>query len=247
MSKVWKSLEMFGLIVAGRLVQTDVQQVSENQFLFNIPDADDINHVVVFMTGTIPFPDGMGGAVYFSWPSSEGPSWTLLGHIANSKPSVIFKIAGLKKEFSGTPHPFGQIDAQPKHLAQIGISVEPVAALSQQTPAANTTASSVSSFAEFSQKMLESFFNYASSFALSQAQMSPTPKETFVPLSTLQNWFTNFQRRLETNPNFWKSWSRHDLLSSFVSLQYGVPMYSRENISDHFSVTVLDDYRLLEI
>lgn len=44
-----------------------------------------------------PFAYGILFAVYFSWPSSEGPSWTLLGHIANSKPSVIFKIAGLKK------------------------------------------------------------------------------------------------------------------------------------------------------
>lgn len=42
--------------------QTDFQQVGENQFLFIVPDADNINHIVVFLTGTIPFPDGMGGA-----------------------------------------------------------------------------------------------------------------------------------------------------------------------------------------
>jgi len=30
--------------------------------IFNIPDADNINHIVVFMTGQIPFPDGFGGA-----------------------------------------------------------------------------------------------------------------------------------------------------------------------------------------
>ena len=43
-------------------VQTESQQVSENQFLFNIPEADNINHVVVFMTGQMPFPEGLGGA-----------------------------------------------------------------------------------------------------------------------------------------------------------------------------------------
>jgi hypothetical protein len=43
-------------------VQTEAQQVAENQFLFNIEDADNINHVVVFMTGQIAFPDGLGGA-----------------------------------------------------------------------------------------------------------------------------------------------------------------------------------------
>lgn len=43
-------------------VQTNFQQVGENQFLITIPDADNINHIVVFLTGTISFPDGMGGA-----------------------------------------------------------------------------------------------------------------------------------------------------------------------------------------
>ena len=46
-------------------MQTESQQVSENQFLFNIPEADNINHVVVFMTGQMPFPDGLGGAGMF--------------------------------------------------------------------------------------------------------------------------------------------------------------------------------------
>ena len=36
--------------------------MNENQFLFNIPEADNINHVVIFMTGQMPFPEGLGGA-----------------------------------------------------------------------------------------------------------------------------------------------------------------------------------------
>ena len=43
-------------------VQTDFQQVAERQFLMNIPNADNINHIVVFMTGQTPFPDDLGGA-----------------------------------------------------------------------------------------------------------------------------------------------------------------------------------------
>ena len=43
-------------------VQTDGQQIGENQVLFIIQDADNINHIVVFMTGQTPFPDGLGGA-----------------------------------------------------------------------------------------------------------------------------------------------------------------------------------------
>ncbi|RUS77733.1 hypothetical protein EGW08_014492 [Elysia chlorotica] len=201
---------MFGLIVAGRLVQTDFNQVSETQFLVNIPEADRINHVVIFMTGQTPFPDDLGGAVYFSWPRPEGPVWTLLGHISNSKPSVIFKIASLKTsgddESAGNGPHFGDVSHQQSHLAQIGVSVEPLVQLSQQTPAPQVAASqAVPTFAEFSTKMAESLFNYASSFAQTQAQMTPQPTEQFVPLSTLNKWYDNFQRRLQQNPFFWKS------------------------------------------
>lgn len=65
--------------------------------MFNLPDYEKVNHVVVFMLGTVPFPTGMGGAVYFSFPDpSVGQVWQLLGFITNEKPSAIFKISGLK-------------------------------------------------------------------------------------------------------------------------------------------------------
>ena len=66
--------------------------VSENQLVFNILDCDSVNHIVIFLTGTQPFPDGFGGSVYFCWPKPQ-PTWSLLGFISNEKPSAIFKIA----------------------------------------------------------------------------------------------------------------------------------------------------------
>uniref|UniRef100_A0A3Q2QA02 Protein Hikeshi n=1 Tax=Fundulus heteroclitus TaxID=8078 RepID=A0A3Q2QA02_FUNHE len=89
---------MFGCLVAGRLVQTDAVQVASDKFVFNLADYENVNHVVVFMLGTVPFPAGMGGAVYFSFPDlvSGAPVWQLLGFITNDKPSAIFKISGLK-------------------------------------------------------------------------------------------------------------------------------------------------------
>ncbi|KAL3842587.1 hypothetical protein ACJMK2_020581 [Sinanodonta woodiana] len=198
---------MFGLIVSGRIVQTDAQQISENKFIFNIQDADNINHIVVFLTGQVPFPDGLGGAVYFCWPDPiSGSSWKLLGHISNSKPSAIFKITQLKSGGGGevcTSHPFGQVDQS--HLAQIGISAEPLDQLAQQTPEILANTSTAEPFLEFSTKMLENLFNYSSSFAVTQSQMMPNPTETYVPMSSLRNWFQNFHRRLQQNPYFWRS------------------------------------------
>ena len=74
-------------------VQTDAQQIGPTQFVFNLTDVERIHHVVVFLTGVTPFPDGMGGGVYYCYPTPEGPSPQLLGFIANNKPSAIFKLA----------------------------------------------------------------------------------------------------------------------------------------------------------
>lgn len=88
--------------------------------------------------------------------------------------------------------------------AQIGISIEPLDQLAQQTPVANATPSTLNSFVEYTQKMLDNFFNFASSFAITQAQMTPNPSESFVPLSVVQKWYDNYQRKMKNDPNFWK-------------------------------------------
>lgn len=71
--------------------------MAEDKFVFDLPDYESINHVVVFMLGTVPFPEGMGGSVYFCYPDETGVAvWQLLGFVTNEKPSAIFKISGLK-------------------------------------------------------------------------------------------------------------------------------------------------------
>ncbi|XP_029982013.1 protein Hikeshi-like [Sphaeramia orbicularis] len=198
---------MFGCLVAGRLVQTDSVQVSSDKFVFTLPDYENVNHVVVFMLGTVPFPAGMGGAVYFSFPDpvSGGPVWQLLGFITNDKPSAIFRISGLKAGEGGA-HPFGSVaPAASASVAQVGVSVEALDQLAQQTPVSGAAVSTVDSFLHFTQKMLDSLFNFAASFAVTQAQMNPNPTETFIPSSCVLRWYENFQRRLAQNPNFWKT------------------------------------------
>lgn len=198
---------MFGCLVAGRLVQTDAVQLAPDKFLFNLSDYENVNHVVVFMLGTVPFPADMGGAVYFSFPdpASGGPVWQLLGFITNDKPSAIFKISGLKAGEGGA-HPFGIMtsSASPS-VAQVGVSVEALEQLAQQIPVSSAAVSTLDTFLQFTQKMLDSLYNFASSFAVSQAQMLPNPTETFIPSSCILKWYENFQRRMAQNPNFWKN------------------------------------------
>ncbi|XP_063829810.1 protein OPI10 homolog [Ostrinia nubilalis] len=196
---------VFGLLVSGRLVQTDFTQISETQFLVTIPEADAINHAAVFLTGVSPLPLGTAGMVYWSWPDpSAPPNWQLLGHISNSKPSAIFKIGSLKKlhelseenKFSST---FGA--QKICHNAQIGISIEPEDNIQLL---ASSIAIQTNSNITFAQKMLESLVNYVASFSVTQDQMTPTPGVSYIPLNTLHTWYQNFERRLQQNPNFWK-------------------------------------------
>ncbi|VDM66775.1 unnamed protein product [Strongylus vulgaris] len=98
--------EVFGLIAAGRSPSQFVQ-VGEREFLCEIGDAANVNHVVVFMTGLHNFPDGMGcsaliASVYVRWPSpdNQDAGWHYLGFVCNAKPSVIFKIAQVNHIFS---------------------------------------------------------------------------------------------------------------------------------------------------
>ncbi len=158
------------------------------------------------MSGSIPFPDGMGGAVYFSWPQPDGgQSWQLLGTLNNNKPSAIFRISRLKssEENTNVTNSFGAM-MQNRTNAIVGISVEPLVNIEGQTPAAMTEAAKVSTFMEFGQKMVENLFNFASSFAVSGGEMRARSGETFVPFSCLQQWYNNFERRLQHDPNFWR-------------------------------------------
>lgn len=204
------------------ILLSDFQQVEETKFLINIPDADNLNYLVIFLTGVAPLPENFAGgkfryffvkecllmqyvllAVYWSWPDPHSPSkWQYLGHISNQKPSAIFKISQLRKlhemETNDSMMLFGGTIS---HIAQIGISIETENSVSQQTP---STSCDADTYYVFGKKMLENFINFATSFTISQSQMLPNPSETYVPLSTLTSWFNNFRRRLEQNPNFWK-------------------------------------------
>ena len=110
------------------------------------------------------------------------------------------------KLLEGGHNPFQTMSDPDDHtIAQIGISLEPLTEIMNQTPEASTVPSNVVAFFDFTQKMLHSLFNFAASFATTQQLMTPNPAETYVPLSVIKTWYTNFERKMAIDPNFWKS------------------------------------------
>lgn len=147
-------------------------------------------------------------SVYFRWPEpdlSAPPVWQLLGFLTNNKPSSIYKITGLKKNLGNpNPSPFGP-SAGVHHHAQIGISIEPLNLISSQSPSAITEPTNTSTFQEFAERTIQNLYNYLASFAVTQSQMMPNPRESYIPISALHSWYSSFIRKLELNPQFWRS------------------------------------------
>ncbi|KAI9597135.1 hypothetical protein BDF19DRAFT_435972 [Syncephalis fuscata] len=94
---------MFGCLAAGRLVTR-------------------VNHLVVFLTGAIPFEEGYGASVHLLWP---GADWQLLGMLCNEKPSAIFRL----RDLTNLQTPAATSEAV---TAMIGLSVEPLSIIQQQ-------------------------------------------------------------------------------------------------------------------
>ncbi|TDL20679.1 DUF775-domain-containing protein [Rickenella mellea] len=194
---------MFGCVVAGRLLQTNLQQIDDSHAIFELPSASTINHICVFLLGNLPFPEGYGAAVHFHWP---GKGFQLLGMISNDKPSAIFRLRGTYSSstplshaaFSnpGTPADVSMTDVP----AVLGISVEPIPAIVSQlaslpsslTPSRGVPGIDLTLLAE---RIVKHLFNYLSSFATgSSGTFSP---ENYVQLGTISKWYENFVNKVK--------------------------------------------------
>ncbi|KAJ1832508.1 hypothetical protein LPJ63_003481 [Coemansia sp. RSA 2711] len=198
---------MFGCIVAGRLVQTNLQQVDVNKYVFELPEAHSINHIVVFLLGTIPFEPGYAATVHLLWPNK---SWQLLGVLSNDKPSAIFRL----KSAAGSED-MGIAGSN----AELGISIEPIPAIEQQmqqqqphqgnalVPAAasqQTGAVSAQLAKQFAERTLQNLYDYVTSFATkpdaSMGMFGSGAPVQVLPVKVFEDWYNAFLRKLQRDP-----------------------------------------------
>ncbi|KAI8342264.1 hypothetical protein BC941DRAFT_412292 [Chlamydoabsidia padenii] len=196
---------MFGCIAAGRLVQTNLQQVDVNKYIFELSDAQSINHLVVFLLGNIPFEPGFAATVHLLWPNKD---WQLLGGLSNEKASAIFRIRGT-----------GQTIGQP---ATLGISIEPVATVEQQLTTLSSTSLvksntipysnpiPMSEVGQMASRVIENLYNYVTSFAVQDMPMNgfalgDVTDHGYLPVKAFQTWYNNLSRKLANDPNYLSS------------------------------------------
>lgn len=210
--------------------------MEETKWIVSLPDARSINHLVVFLLGTMPFPQGYAATVHLEWP---GQPWRYLGILSNEKPSAIFRIRGTGAvPTSGTT--IRQEDEEEAMILEdepgpitaiLGISVQ----LASTIPPPTTTQTSESGESRMSsggslvprsssssipsaqgvvQALLKHLYNYASSFITT----NPTAEEIqstgltggWIPARVFQDWFTTVERKVRTNPAFLSSMSSGD-------------------------------------
>jgi len=193
---------MFGCIVAGRLIQTNLHLVDETHAVFELPSASTINHICVFLLGQVPFPEGYGATVHLHWP---GKGFQLLGEISNDKPSAIFRLRGTYSAHPTHTHAaFSHSGASQDNpssedvTAILGISIEPLVDIQRQMSSLssslvrvepqNTPAQSPVALAE---KIARHLFNYLSSFA--DAHGTPVNN---AQLNAVTRWYESFLAKL---------------------------------------------------
>lgn len=183
---------MFGCCVAGRLLETNLQQVDETHALFSLPNASTINHVCVFLLGTIPFPEGYGAAVHFLWP---GKGSQLLGMLSNEKPSAIFRLRGT---YTAGSTAFASsadmnITSTEDVTAILGISIEPLAQIQAQLASLPpSTASKLEvNPTQLAEKIVKHLYNYVSGFG------GGGGADFVVPMSTITKWHDQFMRKIK--------------------------------------------------
>jgi len=199
---------MFGCCVAGRLMQTNLQKVDETHALFEIPAAEKVNHVCVFLLGTVPFPEGYGATVHFFWP---GKGSQVLGMLSNEKPSAIFR---LRSTFSSSSNPVSGMSTPSAFTsaasittgevtAILGFAVEPLEAVAAQMAALpsatiNSVLSAGSAMTKqvdpgaLAERIARHLLNYVSGFVPSRG-MGP---ESMVPMGIIAKWYESFMVKL---------------------------------------------------
>ncbi|KAI9615561.1 hypothetical protein H4Q26_011502 [Puccinia striiformis f. sp. tritici PST-130] len=157
---------VFACIIPSRPVQTNVTHLPPNRFIFQFEDPGSINHLVVFLTGIVPLPEGYGASIHFQFPNK--PDWQLSEcMLSGTKPSAIFRLKGTMVPSQLDWASSGMTD-MPTALATLGILP------------------STSSLPQLAKAIGLNLFRYLASFS-----STTFDNQTWIPISVLEKCGNN--------------------------------------------------------
>ncbi|KTW30863.1 hypothetical protein T552_00574 [Pneumocystis carinii B80] len=211
---------MFGVICAGRPIQTNIQQIENNKFIFVLENAASINHIIIFLLPENFFQEGFGATVYLQYP---GKQFQLLGGLSNKKPSAIFRLKNASNSSNANTEMEEMQDVSESSqsiAAVLGISIEPLLSVEQQLSSLSMAQQDqkklqksevsrpVPPIQTIVQRIITNLYNFIVGFTTSQlphgsqllgnAQMD----NTFIPLKAFQDWHSKFSSKLSMDPHF---------------------------------------------
>ncbi|CAJ0837748.1 6497_t:CDS:2 [Entrophospora sp. SA101] len=186
-------------------IQTNLQQVDVNKYIFELPDAASINHIVVFLLGTIPFDPGYAATVHFLWPGSEG-GWKLLGMLSNEKPSAIFRLRGFSTSKSTSTLAPNTNTPTFNPIKLIGNSTTSTDEInsSNTISATNGTIPNFDLINQITMNILKNLYNYVTSFATTSIPFGSDAigaGDFFLSLKSFQDWYDSYTRKVKMDPN----------------------------------------------
>ncbi|EPS43321.1 hypothetical protein H072_2696 [Dactylellina haptotyla CBS 200.50] len=213
-------------------MQIEPQAVSQTEFLFSIPSAQSIGHIVVFLLPATPLPPDYAATVYFQWP---GKPFQLLGGLSAEKQSAIFRLKGNSPGIAagvtaGTntsdsmmdgPDGFGYGSTGEDVTAQLGISVEPITQVQQKLMALPAHLSSLTNALPIGGMLAPRPIPQTAQGTIARSDIpklarkiienafnylgsfsSGPPGAEMVPMREFQSWWNKFERKLAIDSSF---------------------------------------------
>ncbi|KAI5795672.1 hypothetical protein EDC01DRAFT_689813 [Geopyxis carbonaria] len=186
---------MFGCICAGRPVQTNLQAVSETEFVFSLPSPSTLNHLVVFLLPDTIIPPTHGATVHIRFPGRT--DFQLLGAISANKPSAIFRVRDIPDSTTEEGECILGISVALAEVVETALATlntgNGAMVLAKKQPVLGVNEKAI-----LAKRIIGHAFNYLGSFSKDFG----TGDGEVVPMRAFREWWSKFETRLQRDPAF---------------------------------------------
>ena len=181
--------ELFGLVIPGRMVMNQFQQISTDRFALNAEYPQGIEEITFFFLPSAAqlIPLNYGAVLYYSFPPFN--SWEIIGSITPNRPSGNFRT-----KFTSRPELFSN-NSSNDNTIQFGISLTPL------TEIENLGLKNNDDRYCFAHKIAKDLHNFMCSFSNNN---TGTAQDTqlVVPINIFDRWIQRFEDKYKRDPNF---------------------------------------------